>query len=106
MAPFSGAGMPDTHRLHAQELRARAALEHDPARQRYLKGLARSYEELARQRGELPEQPEPPAMAHRAGLVALLRARGFTEAHIAGRLGCSEQLVSQLMHEAARAEHG
>jgi hypothetical protein len=43
-------------------------------------------------------------MAQQAGLVALLRRRGFTEAHIAGRLGCSPQLVSQLMREAARVD--
>jgi hypothetical protein len=50
-----------TFRQHAHELRARAASELDPGRQRYLKGLAGSYEELARQRGELPERDDEKA---------------------------------------------
>jgi hypothetical protein len=88
---------PSTYRQHADELRAQAALEQDRGRrQRYLLGLARSYDELARQ-----HEPERPATAQRAGLVALLRRRGFTEAHIADRLGCTPQRISQLMREAA-----
>jgi hypothetical protein len=88
-----------TYREHARDLLQRAATERDRGRQRYLRGLARSYEQLA-----LQHEPERPAMAQQAGLVALLRRRGFTEAHIAGRLGCSPQLVSQLMREAARVD--
>jgi hypothetical protein len=89
-----------TYREHARELLHRAATERDRGRQRYLRGLARSYEQLALQHE--PEPPEPPAMPERANLVALLRCRGFTEAHIARRLECSTQQVSQLMREASQ----
>jgi uncharacterized protein (DUF1330 family) len=40
--------MSDTFRQRAHALRQRAASERDPGRHRYLHGLARSYEELAR----------------------------------------------------------
>jgi hypothetical protein len=83
--------------IWAPESGPRAASESDPGRQRYLGGLARSYEELARQRGELPEQSEPPAMAQRADLAAALRGLGFSQRHIAERLGCSQQLVSRIL---------
>ena len=53
--------MSDTFHQRAHELRVRAASEYDPGRQRYLRGLARSYEELARQRGELPERDDEKA---------------------------------------------
>jgi hypothetical protein len=94
----------NSYREHARELLQRAALERDSGRQRYLTGLARSYEELARQRGEVPELPEPPATAHRADLAAALRAMGYTQAHIGERLGLSPQRVGQILREAARAE--
>jgi len=73
--------MSDQHnsRQHAHELRARAAGESDPGRQRYLKGLARAYDELARQRGEL-EPPEPPATmgrAERRSAAVELRGRNY-----------------------------
>jgi hypothetical protein len=45
-----------TYREHARELRARATLERDPGRQKYLAGLASSYEALAHRHGE-PERP-------------------------------------------------
>jgi len=44
--------------------------------------------------------PEPPS--ERAALVALLHGRGYSEAHIADRLGWSEQMVSQIVREADR----
>ena len=92
--------MPDTSRQRAQELRARAASESDPGRQRYLRGLARSYEELARQRGEWPEQsPRPlqPALAERATLMAALRDNGYSQRRIAEQLGCSQQTISKTL---------
>ena len=89
--------MPDTLRQRADELRARAATEHDPGRQRYLRGLARSYEELARQRGEVSARSVPPALAERANLAALLRGRGFSQRHISERLGVWQQLVSWIL---------
>ena len=89
--------MPDSFHQHAQELRARAAFERDPGRHRYLKGLARSYEELARQRGELPERSVAPAMAERANLAAALRGHGFSQSHIAEQLGCSQQTISKIL---------
>ena len=70
--------MSDTFHQRAHELRVRAASEYDPSRQRYQRGLARSYEELARQRGELPERVETPAMAQRADLAAELRVLGYS----------------------------
>ena len=84
--------MSDTFRQHAHELRAPAASEHDPGRRRYLRGLARAYEELARQRGEVPERSVPPAMAQRADLAAELRCRGYSQSRIAEQLGVSQQL--------------
>jgi hypothetical protein len=92
---------PSTYSEHARELLQRAATERDRGRQRYLRGLARSYEALAERQGE-SEPPEAPAVPERASLVALLRCRGFTEAHIARRLECSTQQVSQLMREAGQ----
>jgi DNA invertase Pin-like site-specific DNA recombinase len=92
--------MPDTFRKHADELRARAALERDPSRQRYLRGLARSYEELARQRGEWserPRRPQLPALAERAALATELRDRGFSQYRIAAQLGCSQQTISKTL---------
>jgi DNA invertase Pin-like site-specific DNA recombinase len=95
--------MPDSYRQHADELRARAALERDAGRHRYLKGLARSYEELARQRGEWserpkrPERPMPPALAERAALAALLRDQGYSQNRIAAQLGCSQQTISKTL---------
>jgi hypothetical protein len=79
--------MPDTFRQRADELRARAANE-----VRYLRGLARSYEELARQRGELPE---------RANLAALLRAGATARATSPNySAAASSRLVSTMF------EHG
>jgi hypothetical protein len=51
--------MPDQHtyRDHARALLQQAANERDHGRQKYLRGLASSYEALAHQHGE----PEPPA---------------------------------------------
>jgi hypothetical protein len=87
----------DTARQRAHALRQRAASERDPGRHRYLHGLARSYEELARQRGEFPERPELPAMAERANLAAALRGLGYTQRQIAERLGCSQALVYEIL---------
>jgi hypothetical protein len=87
-----------THRQHADELRARAASARDPGRQKYLKGLAASYEELARQR-----EPQPPAVAERAARPCL-RNRGYSQKHIAERLGCTPQRIGQLLRETPRVE--
>jgi hypothetical protein len=91
--------MPETFQRHAQELRARAADESDLGRRRYLKGLARSYEELGRQRGEpeRPKRPMPPALAERAALAIELRDRGFSQNRIAAQLGCSQQTISKTL---------
>ena len=89
--------MSDTFRQRAHALRQRAASERDLGRHRYLHGLARSYEELARQRGELPERPELPAMAERANLVAPLRDSGYSQRRIAERLGVCQQHVSRIL---------
>jgi DNA-binding NarL/FixJ family response regulator len=95
--------MPESFLQHADELRARAASERDPGRHRYLRGLARAYEELARQRGEWSEQPErprrpmPPALAARAALVVELRDRGYSQNRIAAQLGCSQQTISKTL---------
>ena len=88
--------MSDTFHQRAHELRVRAASEYDPGRQRYLRGLARSYEELARQRGELPERVETPAMAQRADLAAEMRGLGYSQRRIA-ELGCSQQTISKIL---------
>ena len=88
-----------TYREHARELLQRAATERDRGRQRYLRGLARSYEQLARQ-----HESEPPATADRSKLVALLRGRGYSQKHIAERLGVSQQFISQFLREAAQAD--
>jgi DNA-binding NarL/FixJ family response regulator len=90
------------YRQHADELRARAALERDASRHRYLKGLARSYEELARRHGEpeppkRPARPQPPALVERAALAVELRDRGFSQYQIAARLGCSQQTISKTL---------
>jgi DNA-binding NarL/FixJ family response regulator len=92
--------MPDTFRQHARALRQRAANECDPAR-RYLKGLAASWEELARQWGEWVERakrPKRPDLAERRKFVVLLRGEGHTQRQIANRLGVSQQLVNKILH--------
>jgi hypothetical protein len=71
-----------TFRLHARMLLRQAANERDPRRQRYLAGLASSYEALAERQDEPkpPEQPKPPAMApadRAAVLATALRRRGY-----------------------------
>jgi hypothetical protein len=101
-APLSGTVlMPDTYRQHADELRARAASEYDPGRVRYLRGLASSYMELARQRGEWSKWPKkqrvPPAVIECAGLAAALRGLGYSQRRIAEMLGISQQLVSRIL---------
>jgi DNA-binding MarR family transcriptional regulator len=94
--------MSETFRQRADGLRARAALERDPGRQRYLRGLARSYEELARQHDE-PEpskRSKPPSAStrmERANLMALLRDEGHSQRRIAERLGVSQQTVSKTL---------
>jgi hypothetical protein len=99
-----GPPMPDqrTYIRHADELRAQAALERDPVRRRYWRGLARSYEEMGRLRGEperpkRPPRPIPPAIAERANLAASLRNLGYSQSHIAKQLGVSAQLISQIL---------
>ena len=103
MASALGGHMPESFLQHAQELRAQAATESDPGRYRYLNGLARSYEELARQRGEWserpkrPPRPKLPALVERANLMALLRDSGFSQRRIAEQLGCSQQTISKTL---------
>jgi hypothetical protein len=87
--------MPDTYRKRAQALLHRAAQERNPGRARYLGGLARSYEELARQHGE----PELTAMADR---VVALQAQGLSQNRIGEMLGVTQQRVSQVLREATR----
>jgi hypothetical protein len=102
-APLSGtASMSESFRRHADELRARAALERDAGRHRYLKGLARSYEELARRHGEpepprRPPRPQPPALVARAAVAVELRERGISQYRIAAQLGCSQQTISKTL---------
>jgi DNA-binding NarL/FixJ family response regulator len=91
-----------TYRQRADNLRARAATERDPGRYRYLRGLARSYEELAHQHGEpeppkRPERPTSPALAARAALVIELRDQGYSQNRIAAQLGCSQQTISKTL---------
>jgi hypothetical protein len=90
-----------TYRQRADNLRARAATERDPGRYRYLNGLASSYMELARQRGEWSERPKkrpvPPAVVERADLAAALRGLGYSQRRIAESIGCSQQLVSRIL---------
>jgi hypothetical protein len=99
--------MPDTYRKRALELRARAANECGPAR-KYFRGLASSYEMLARERGEWPERPQRPKrpkrlsepsalMAERARLTARLRDSGYSQRRIAKELGVCQQLVSRIL---------
>jgi hypothetical protein len=94
--------MPESFYQHADELRTRAALETDAGRRRYLCGLARSYAEMARLRGEpeplkRPERPTSLATAERANLVALLRGSGYSQYRIAAQLGCSQQTISKVL---------
>jgi hypothetical protein len=47
---------------------------------------------LARQRGELTERPELPAMAERANLVALLRSSSYSQSRIANNSAAASKL--------------
>ena len=71
--PLSGAQIPDTFHPRADELRARAANERGLARQKYLRGLASSCEELSRQHGERPSSPSRPLS--REQIAGALRPR-------------------------------
>ena len=91
--------MPDTYRQHARDLLHQAANAHDPRRQKYLAGLASSYEALARQHGE----PKP-ARADRADRLVALQAQGLSQAAIAKEFGVSPQRISEILRQVARAD--
>jgi hypothetical protein len=63
----------------------------------FIRILERIFFEAWRIAANIAKQP---AMANRANLVGLLLGRGYSTQHVLDRLGCSRQMVSQLMREA------
>jgi hypothetical protein len=90
--------MPDQrpYRDHARMLLQQAAKERDHGRQKYLTGLAASYEALASRHGE-PEVTAVMAPAERRSAAVELRGQGLSQPKIAKLLGVCQQSVSRML---------